>query len=101
MRTLTKLVGALVLTATLGCSGSGSEAPLTAAECGELVDHFSEVLAQGLPRTDLAEWNADHAAERDAEIAECVAEQNWDRAGFECAMKATSQSGFQRCIRMH
>ncbi len=73
-----------------------SQAPLDRDECAQLEQKFHEIFSQGLSGSDLEEFNSYRNPE--SEIAECLEEQSWDRAGFECAMKQSSQGGLQSCI---
>lgn len=81
-----------------GCSGPGSlSGELNAEECGQLLDKISEISYADLSAADKAEV-AETPAEKEQSIQECVTDQNWDRDGFECVMKATSMAELQLCV---
>lgn len=91
----------VVLLCNLACGGGGltvGNAPLTEAECRQLLAKISEISFQGLSAEDLAEV-AQSEADKTADARECVADQNWDRKGFECALAATTEAGLHECIR--
>jgi hypothetical protein len=69
--------------------------PLSEAECTQLIDKIHATFAEGLTGEDLEEYNS--YDDRDESIAECVADPAWDRAGFECAMKADGEAALQLC----
>ncbi len=85
----------LSLSCSSGSSDSGS-GPLNSDECAQLEDHFHNIYGDGLTGEDLEEYNRER--DREAEIQDCVAEQNWSRKGFECAMKTDTESGLDRCV---
>lgn len=89
------LVGCVAM-AAMGCFVNASDAPLDREECAAMLDHMHEVLSRGLSGEDLEWFDADR--DRNAEIEECLAEQNWSRKGFDCVMKADSQGAFQTCV---
>ncbi|HSN88646.1 MAG TPA: hypothetical protein VL025_17925 [Thermoanaerobaculia bacterium] len=81
-----------------GCSGPGGlSGKLSAEECGQLMDKISEITYASLSDAERAEV-AETPAEREQSVQECVDEQNWDRDGFECAMKASSEAELKLCI---
>jgi len=95
-----RFLSILVISGLLvGCgAGVGGNAPLNEEECGQLLDKMNEIFAKGFKGEELEEWNADHYATRDEEVAECVADPAWGRKGFECVMKANSKGGLDMCI---
>ncbi len=91
------LVTAVVL-CLAGCSGPGGlSGKLSAEECGQLLDKISEVSYASLSDAERAEV-AESPAEREQSVQECVDDQNWDRDGFECVMKASSEADLTLCI---
>ena len=73
--------------------------PLSEAECSQLIDKIHATFAEGLTGEDLEEYEA--YGDREDSIAECIAEPAWDRAGFDCAMKADGEGELQRCALMN
>lgn len=93
---------ALAAALLLMISGCGLDevvgGPLNREECGQLMDKIHDVVGEGLTGEDLAEYDADR--DREADIEDCVTDPAWDRAGFNCAMKATGEPGLKACILM-
>lgn len=91
------LVTAVVL-CLAGCSGPGGlSGKLSAEDCGQLLDKISEVTYASLSDAERAEV-AETPAEREQSIQECVDEQNWNREGLECVLKASSEAELKLCV---
>jgi hypothetical protein len=90
-----------VVSLSAGCTGGGSgtsgSGPLSEDECRQLITKIQEVSYAGLSTSDRAEVE-DSPEELAASVQECVSEQDWKRPGYECVMKATSESDLKRCI---
>ena len=84
---------ALSFSACGGPGGSVGSNALSEEECGQLLTQIDTLVN--------AEYGVDEPtdpAEFAEDVRQCVEEPAWDRSGFECAMKATSNSQLQRCI---
>lgn len=79
-----------------GCGGAGGKA-LSESECLELGAKIEEVMFAGLAPSELEEV-ADTPEQEARFVQECMAGENWNRAGYECAMKARSEKDINRCI---
>lgn len=99
MRALAFSSAVLFLFACTSGEGAGhlSESQeLREEDCALLMDKIHEVFGQGLSGDDLDRYEADR--DREADVAECVEEQNWNQDGLDCVLKATSQAALQRCV---
>lgn len=88
------------LATALGCDNmvSVSGAPLDENECGQLMDKIHEIMRVGLTGEDLEWFDQTHLDDRPDSVRECVEDPAWDRAGFQCAMKAGNDGALQRCV---
>ncbi len=87
----------VALRGLMGCNVIETDGgPLTVEECTQLHDKFDEIFTQGLSEEEAEEFLSYQDTEQD--IADCVANQPWDRAGFRCAMKQTNEGGLKSCI---
>ncbi len=97
MLQLSRLCGAVLAVSLCGCS-----APLSAPECNELLDRYTEKLVQ--QKNDEAssesvfrmQREARARASRDPEFAQCA--NKVSRRGWECAMKAPTVDEMERCL---
>jgi len=80
-----------------GCGESGSGA-LSEDECRKLVNQISTVSFAELSPADRAQAEGT-PEEVEASVQECVTEQNWTRAGYECVMQATTLAELTACAR--
>ena len=70
---------------------------MTEAECRQLHDKLDQIMYADLSSSERAEL-AETEDEKAANARECVEDQAWNRSGFECAMKATTEAELNRCM---
>ena len=88
----------------LGCGGGAGGGTLAAGdlseeECRKLLQKISDVSYANLSPAEMAEVASIETPEKkEQDVKECVAEQNWTRSAYDCAMQATSESDLKSCI---
>ena len=95
MRAAAIAITASLLVACGGGANLGGDR-LDEEDCALLMDQIHEIFGKSLRGEERATYDGDR--DREADIAECVEEQNWDRDGLECALEATNEAGLRRCI---
>ena len=93
------LVATLLLCSSCGGPGTGATGgdALSEDECRQLLSKIAEITYADLSESDRAEVE-DSEEQFEASVQACVADQNWDRPGFDCVMRANSEADLRICI---
>ncbi|HMB55538.1 MAG TPA: hypothetical protein VKU40_19620 [Thermoanaerobaculia bacterium] len=97
------ILGLLLVACGAGGGGAGG-APgggdrLSAEQCQELFDQIFEIVSRGVPleEQEMARGTAEEEAET---LRSCVDGETWGPKGYDCVMKATTESELRTCIRL-
>lgn len=93
------IVAVAAVLACLGCGGGGSlgSGDLSEDQCRKLLTKISEVMYADLSAEERAEVE-ESPEELEESVQDCVSEQSWNKAGYDCVMEAKSESDLKSCV---